>query len=61
MSYQQVDLVEVHAWDHLVGAVVLDPQTGFYAFEYDARWIASANSLAPLHMPNRSGVFAFPQ
>ena len=61
MSYQQVDLVEVHAWDRLVGAVALDPSTGFYAFEYEARWIASANSLAPLHMPNRSGVFAFPQ
>lgn len=61
MSYQQVDLVEVHAWDQLVGAVVLDPQTGFYACEYDAEWIASANSLAPLHMPNHSGVFSYPQ
>lgn len=61
MSYQQVDLVEVHVWDHLVGAVTLDPSTGFYAFEYDSKWIASGKSLAPLHMPNRSEIFVFPQ
>lgn len=61
MSYQQIDLVEVHVWEHLVGAVALDPSTGFYAFEYDAQWIASGKPLAPLHMPNRSGVFVFPQ
>lgn len=61
MSYQQVDLVEVHAWDRLVGAVALDPSTGFYAFEYDATWISEGGSLAPLHMPNRSEVFVFPQ
>jgi serine/threonine-protein kinase HipA len=61
MSYQQVDLVEVHAWDHLVGAVTLDPSLGFYAFEYDPEWVSSRRSLAPLHMPNRSEVFIFPQ
>lgn len=61
MSYQQVDLVEVRAWGDLVGAVALDPATGFYAFEYDDAWIARGKSLAPLQMPNQSGVFVFPQ
>lgn len=61
MSYQQIDLVEVHAWDHLVGAVTLDPSIGFYVFEYDSKWISEGRSLAPLHMPNRSEVFVFPQ
>jgi len=61
MSYQQVDLVEVRAWGELVGAVALDPATEFYAFEYDNDWIARGKSLAPLQMPNRPGVFEFPQ
>ncbi|OIQ78933.1 putative DNA-binding transcriptional regulator [mine drainage metagenome] len=61
MSYQQVDLVEIRAWGDLVGAVALDPATGFYAFEYDEDWIARGKSLAPLQMSNRSGVFEFPQ
>lgn len=60
MSYQQVDLVEVRAWGQLVGAVALDPATGFYAFEYDDVWIARGKSLAPLQMPNQVGVFEFP-
>jgi len=61
MSYEQVDLIEVHTWGHLVGAVVLDPSTGFYAFEYDDNWIARGKPLAPLQMPNQRGVFIFPQ
>lgn len=61
MSYEQVDLIEVHAWGHLVGAVALDPSTGFYAFEYDDNWIARGQSLAPLQMPNQRGVFIFTQ
>lgn len=51
MSYHQVDLVEVHAWGQLVGAVTLDPATGFYAFEYGSKWIANGKLLAPLLMP----------
>ena len=61
MSYQQVDIVEVRAWEHTVGAVALDPATGYYAFEYDNDWITKRLSLSPLHMPNQSGVFEFPQ
>ena len=61
MSYQQVDIVEVRAWENTVGAVALDPATGYYAFEYDNDWITNRLSLSPLHMPNRSGIFEFPQ
>ena len=61
MSYQEIDLVEVRAWNRLVGAVALDQATGLYAFEYDDAWISTGKSLAPLHMPNQSGVFEFPE
>ena len=60
MSYQQVDVVEVRAWGQTVGAVALDPASGFYAFEYDDGWIATGRELAPLHLPARPGTFTFP-
>lgn len=59
MSYEPADLVEVRAWGRTVGAVALDPASGFYAFEYDPEWVESGQQLSPLHMPNQSGVFVF--
>ena len=34
MAYVAVDAVEVRAWGRSVGAVALDPNTGYYAFEF---------------------------
>lgn len=61
MSYEPVDLIEVRAWDRTVGAVALDPSSGFYAFEYDDAWLRSGIELAPLHLPKKRGTFVFPQ
>jgi len=49
--YKPVTLVEVRAWDRLVGAVALDPRLGHYAFEYAPAFIGSGIELAPLTMP----------
>jgi serine/threonine-protein kinase HipA len=61
VTFRSADLVEVHAWGHLVGAVALDERTGFFAFEYAPDWIAGGVELAPFHMPNQPGPFVFPQ
>lgn len=61
MSYAQVDLIEVRAWDQPVGVVALDPETGYYAFEYTNEWITKGQPLTPIYMPNHSGTFEFPQ
>jgi serine/threonine-protein kinase HipA len=60
MAFAPVDLIEVRAWDRTVGAVTLDPASGFYAFEYDDDWARGSQQLAPLHMPNGPGAFVFP-
>lgn len=60
MTYTPADVIEVSAWGHVVGAVVLDPTTGFYAFEYDDAWVATGEDLAPLYMPRRREVYEFP-
>jgi serine/threonine-protein kinase HipA len=61
VPYQQVDLIEARIWGSTVGAVALDPATGYYAFEYDPAWLDRRIELAPLHMPARPGVFVFPE
>ena len=58
MAYVPVDAVEVRAWGESVGAVALDPSTGFYAFEYFPSWTAD---LAPGLMPTGGGPYVFPQ
>jgi serine/threonine-protein kinase HipA len=60
MTYLPVDAVEVSAWGMRVGAVALDPASGFYAFEYYPDWIARGIELAPLTMPARPGAWVFP-
>lgn len=61
MTYSPVEAIEVHAWGELVGAVALDPATGYYAFEYSPAWIATGRELSPLMMPLGSGVWEFPE
>jgi serine/threonine-protein kinase HipA len=60
VTYASVDVVEVSAWGHVVGAVALDPSTDFYAFEYDNAWVDSGANLSPLYLPRRRGTFVFP-
>ena len=61
MTYTPATVLEVAAWGRRVGAVALDPASGYYAFEYDGAWLASGSELAPLHMPRRAGVYEFPE
>jgi serine/threonine-protein kinase HipA len=58
--YQPVDVISVRAWDDLVGAVSLDPASGFYAFEYAPQWLRKGIELAPLQMPLSQSIHVFP-
>lgn len=49
--YRPVAAIEVRIWGETVGAVALDPRLGYYAFEYDPRFVLSGIELAPLTMP----------
>ncbi len=60
MSFRSVEIIEVRAWGRTVGATTLDPTSRAYAFEYAPEWLDTGGELAPLHMPNRPGVFVFP-
>jgi serine/threonine-protein kinase HipA len=48
-----IELIKVRAWGSLVGAVVLDPQRNYYAFQYDPTWAQKGIELAPRMMPVR--------
>ena len=62
MPYEPVDVVEVRCWGSRVGAVALDPRSGYYAFEYDPTWTTRDIELAPTTMPASGGTstFVFP-
>jgi serine/threonine-protein kinase HipA len=62
MPYEPVDLIEVRCWGKRVGAVALDPGSGFYVFEYDRTWSDTGVQLAPTTMPvgGRLQRFVFP-
>ena len=49
--HKPVSAVEVRLWERRVGAVALDPRTGYYAFEYDPAFVKQGIELAPLTMP----------
>ncbi|OGR03368.1 MAG: phosphatidylinositol kinase [Deltaproteobacteria bacterium RIFOXYD12_FULL_50_9] len=49
--YKPVQAIEVRIWGKTAGAVALAPNLGYYAFEYDSRFIKSGIELAPLAMP----------
>jgi serine/threonine-protein kinase HipA len=49
--FKPVYIVEVRAWDQLVGAVALDPRLNYHAFEYAPAFIKAGIELAPLTMP----------
>jgi serine/threonine-protein kinase HipA len=49
--YKPVDVIEVRVWGKKVGAVALDPNLRFYAFEYEPSFVKTGIELAPLTMP----------
>lgn len=61
--YRPVKAIEVRIRGGTVGAVALDPKSGYYAFEYEPAFIRSGIELAPLTMPLSSAgqPFAFPE
>ncbi|GLC97726.1 toxin HipA [Cupriavidus sp. TA19] len=61
-TFKPVEAVNVEVWGKKVGAVARDPDTGFYAFEYEPRFANSGVELAPLQMPlaEASEPFIFP-
>jgi serine/threonine-protein kinase HipA len=62
MPYQPVEVIEVLYSGERIGALVLDPGTRYYAFEYTAAWRRKRVELCPLTMPttSRTRVFVFP-
>lgn len=60
--YTPVSVLEVRIWDRRVGAVALDPASGYYAFSYAPEFVKSGIELAPLAMPlsRGPGPYAFP-
>ena len=61
MSYKPAEVIEVRAWGRRVGAVALNPATGWYSFAYAPEWVAGGMELAPLHMGLRTQPYEFPQ
>lgn len=61
-KFKQVDVVEVLAWGKRIGAVARDPNSGYFAFEYDSGFVKRGIELAPLQMPLKEAdhVFLFP-
>ena len=60
MAYQPVGAVEVLAWNDRVGAIALDPATGYYVFEYAPSWQVQGIELAPTTMPLDQSRYVFP-
>lgn len=60
--FRAVQAVTVNIWGRDVGAVALDPDTGYYAFEYEPKFVRSGIELAPLQMPlaQANAPFVFP-
>lgn len=59
--YKPTGDITVRCWGYDVGALALDPRTGYYAFEYYPAFQKSDIELAPLTMPlSQSGPRVFP-
>ncbi len=60
--YKPVNVIEVKLWGDTIGAVALDPQSGYYAFEYDSKWREQLIDIAPLTMSptSRHQIYIFP-
>lgn len=51
MNYNPTDLIEVFYKNDSVGALALDPNSGYYAFEYSPEFTKKGIELAPLAVP----------
>jgi serine/threonine-protein kinase HipA len=60
MTYQPVTAIRVRLWDQDVGALALDPATGFYVFQYAQRWRRRGLEFSPLAMPVSREYHIFP-
>jgi serine/threonine-protein kinase HipA len=60
--YKPIKVVEVMIWGEEVGAVTLDPNTGYYVFEYAPKWANAGVALSPFTLPVKSSkqLFQFP-
>ena len=58
-KFKQVDVVEVLAWGKRMGAVARDPNSGYFAFEYDSGFAKRGIELAPLQMPLKEADHVF--
>lgn len=54
------EVVEVHAWGHLVGAVAPSPAGRHHVFEYAPEWQRLGIELSPLHLPTSQRFHEFP-
>jgi len=61
MPHKPIISIEVLCWGHAVGALVLDPRYGVYAFEYYEDFRRSGWELSPLLAPRETpGALVFP-
>jgi serine/threonine-protein kinase HipA len=51
---------QVKLWGDYVGALALDPSTGFVTFEYAPEWLVKGIEIAPLQMPLTPRKYIFP-
>ncbi len=51
MAFKKVEVIEVIIWGKRVGACSLDSRSGFYAFEYDPKFVPTGIELSPRQMP----------
>jgi len=58
-AFKPVEAVSVEIWGKKVGAVALNPDSGFYAFEYEPKFLRSGIELAPLQMQLAQGAEPF--
>lgn len=60
--YKPIKVVEVTIWGQQVGAVTLDPNSAYYVFEYDPKWVKTGIELSPFSLPIKSTtrLFQFP-
>ncbi len=61
MTFTRTEVLEVHAWGRLVGALAASGRA--YAFEYHPDWIKNGPQLSPILMKptTRRRIFTFPQ
>lgn len=55
-KYRNVEVIHIDAWGHHVGAITLQPRTGFYGFAFSESFKRSGIELSPLYMRTDSDV-----